>query len=86
MYLVPDGNIVTYDNVMSGFSSLCYAHTPIDIEWRKKTSFELCLKITTGNNVLVRQELFSMAKTESIELEILNGRLHWEKMSAYGKT
>ena len=86
MYLVPDGNIATYDNMLTGFSSLCYAHTPIDIEWRKNTSFELCLKITTGNSVSVRQELFSMTKTEALELEILNGRLHWEKMSAFGKT
>lgn len=86
MYLIPDGNITTYDNTMSGFSSLCYAHTPIDIDWRKNTSFELCLKITTGANVSQRQELFSMSKTESIELEILNNKLHWEKMSVYGKT
>ena len=86
MYLIPDGNIATYDNIMSGFSAFCYAHTPINIDWKKTTSFELCLKITTGNNVSSRQEIFAMSKTESIELEILNNKLHWEKMGAYGKT
>ena len=86
MYLIPDGNIDTYDNILSGFSSYKYAHTPIDIDWRKKSSFTLCLKITTGNNVSTRQELFGMAKTESIELEILDKRLHWEYTNSFGNT
>lgn len=86
MYLIPVGDLKRQNDVMSGFSANCWAYTPIDIDWKQTTYFELNLMITTGSSVLARQELFSMTKTESIELEILSGRLHWEKTNVYGKT
>ena len=86
MYLIPVGDVPRWNNNVSGFSSKCWMYTPIAIDWKQNTYFELNLKITTGNNVNARQELFSMTSTESIELEVLGGKLHWEKTGTYGKT
>lgn len=86
MYLVPIGSIDKYGSILRNFTLNNYARTPIYINWLKTNSFELNLKIQTGSNVSTRQELFSMTNTESIELEILSNRLHWEQRDVYGKT
>lgn len=84
MYLIPVGNINRYDNILKSFTNTAYAHTPIHINWSTTNETTIGLKIRTGNNVTSRQELFGMQTTDNFELEILNGKIHWELTGTSG--
>jgi hypothetical protein len=83
MLLIRDGSINVSNQIIYGFSNKNYAHTPIFVNWSFENETTLGLKITTGSDVNSRQELFGMQTSDNFELEILNGKLHWELTDTY---
>ena len=72
--------------ILSGFtSSSNYAHTAIIVNWTTTNETTIVLDITTGDDIITRQELFGMEATDNFELEILNGKLHWELNDKYSR-
>ncbi len=86
LYLVPVGTVKRNDNILSQFSNISYARTPIVINWTKTNSLELFFKIKTGDNVNTKQNIFGMSYFHHVALEIINGKLRWELNSTYGST